>query len=292
MTVADTVDLRDSGFLPSIWDQGQLGSCTAHGTGAAFAFDLAKQGGTVNYAPSRLFIYYNSRFLEGSTASDAGASVADANKALNKYGAPPEADWPYIISKFAQNPPQSAFADGANNQSLKYAVVQPTVQALQAILTAGYPVIIGFTVYSSFESDATASTGMMTMPTTSESVLGGHCVLVVGYKLINGQPYWICRNSWGTGWGDQGYFYMPQAYLTNSNLSDDFWVVQQVESPDPTPNPPTPQPTPPPNPTPQPGADAVLVATGNIWEKTIFSKLTKAAKFKAAFNNWKTEHNY
>lgn len=296
MTVLDTVDLRTTNLLPGIWDQGQLGSCTAHGSGAGLEYDVAKQGGTVGQTPSRLFLYFNARSLEGTTSSDSGASVADALKSTNKWGAPPESDWAYDISKFADKPPAQAYTDGVLCESIKYASVPQTVSAIQAILSSGYPVVIGFTVYESFESDAVAANGIMPMPASGESVLGGHCVLVVGYKTINGAPYWICRNSWGTGWGDAGYFYMPQAYLTNSNLSSDFWVIQQTTSPDPTPAPPSPTPTPTPSPspspTPAPDADAALVAAGNNWAKNILAELTKAGKLKAAFENWKSAHNY
>lgn len=242
--VAPEVDLRTTGYLPEIWDQGQLGSCTAHGAGAAYSFDLEKQYGGDNFLPSRLFIYYNSRVLEGTEKEDSGAYITDAIKSLNQYGAPPEEDWAYDIDQFAAKPPDKAYTDGKLREAVKYARVNQTAIDMQACLSTGTPIVIGFTVYESFESDSVANTGYVPMPDTKESVVGGHCVLVVGYTVVNGAPVWICRNSWGVGWGDQGYFYFPQAYLLDSNLADDFWVVQSVSSPDPTPVPPTPAPDP------------------------------------------------
>lgn len=295
MTTEPSVDFRSLGLLPDVWDQSQLGACTAHGVGAAYEYDRAKQAGQANQTPSRLFLYYNSRALENTTTSDAGATCADAIKALNKYGAPSEADWGYDVSQFAVKPPQDAYTHGADCQAVKYASVPQTVRDMQAILSAGYPIVIGFTVYSSFESDAVAANGVMPMPAPGEGVLGGHCVLVVGFKE---DGTWICRNSWGSGWGDGGYFYMPQAYLTDSRLSGDFWVVQQVESPDPTPNPPQPQPPQPPQPqppvppTPDNEVDAQLVTAASAWEKTIWSKFSKAGKLKVAIDLWKQAHNY
>lgn len=75
---------------------------------------------------------------------------------------------------------------------------------MKACLTAGLPIVVGFTVYDSFESDAVAQTGDVPMPAPGEQTLGGHCVLVVGYVVRSGRPVWVCRNSWGTGWGDGG----------------------------------------------------------------------------------------
>lgn len=37
------------------------------------------------------------------------------------------------------------------------------------------------------------------------------------------------RNSWGEGWGDKGYFYMPYAYITQENLAHDFWAINWIE---------------------------------------------------------------
>ena len=113
-------------------------------------------------------------------------------------------------------------------RAVQYKRVLRSAPAIKGILAQGSPVIIGFTVYESFEGNAIAKNGIMPMPKTSEKVLGGHAVLVVGYKLINGQPYWIVRNSWGTGWGDGGYFYMPEAYLTTKGLASDYWTITLV----------------------------------------------------------------
>lgn len=252
--VAASVDLRNTNLLPDVWDQGNIGSCTAHGAGAAYSFDLALQAVQKNFTPSRLFVYYTTRTIEGTVASDSGATITDAVKSLNKFGCPPETDWPYVTSKYTTKPPTKAYADGLLREAVKYAVVAQTATAMKACLTAGTPIVVGFTVYESFESDAVAQTGDVPMPGAREQVLGGHCVLVVGYTVRNGKPVWICRNSWGTGWGDKGYFYMPEAYLLDSNLADDFWTVQTVSSPDPAPAPPapTPVPVPTPAPTPQP----------------------------------------
>lgn len=272
--VADSpVDLRATGFLGSVWDQGQLGSCTAHGTGKAYVFDLAKTAGAADFDGSRLFQYYNSRLLEGSTDSDSGATVADAIKALNGYGFPPAADWPYDIGQFAAKPPDSAYADGKLREAVKYAQVPQSEQAMKACLTAGIPFVIGFTVYASFESDQVAQDGIVPMPSAGEQVLGGHCVLCVGWKQINGQDYWILMNSWGSGWADKGFFYMPKAYLLDSSLSDDFWTVQSVSSPDPGPQPP--KPTPGPSPDGPSAADQALWSGVKTWVAAHHAGTTK-----------------
>ena len=87
--------------------------------------------------------------------------------------------------------------------------------------------MFGFTVYESFESDAVAQTGNMPMPNSAEQVIGGHAVLAVGYD--NEDRVFIVRNSWGEGWGDAGYFYMPYAYLLDDNLADDLWTIRVVQ---------------------------------------------------------------
>lgn len=220
-----TVDLRPK--LPPVYDQGQLGSCTANAIAAAYDYDRGIQG-LEFIGPSRLFIYYNERALEGTISSDSGAQIRDGIKTLKSNGVPAETVWPYKPSKFATKPSKTAVKDATLNEALSYARVAASLTAIQHTLAAVRPVVIGFTVYESFESDAVASSGIMPMPAKGEKVLGGHAVLVVGYKKIGTKLYWIVRNSWGTSWGDDGYFYMPAEYLLSSSLASDFWVVQTV----------------------------------------------------------------
>jgi C1A family cysteine protease len=210
-----------------VYDQGQLGSCTANAIGAALEFDQMKQRQTAVFGPSRLFIYYNERVIEHTVNDDAGAMIRDGIKSVAKQGAPHEDIWPYDISKFKVKPPAKAYSDATKHQALLYQRVNQTLPELRAALASGFPFVFGFSVYESFESDAVAKSGHAPMPKPKEKQLGGHAVMAVGYDTKN--KWFIIRNSWGTGWGMQGYFTLPFAYLTDSNLADDFWAVTSVE---------------------------------------------------------------
>jgi C1A family cysteine protease len=142
------VDLRQE--CPPVYDQGQLGSCTANGIAGAIEFDQGKQGNK-QFVPSRLFIYYNERAMEGTVNQDSGAQIRDGIKSVAKLGAPPETDWPYDIQKFAQKPPQQAYTDGLQDLVSSYARVPQVLQQMQGCLASGYPFVFGFTVYESFE---------------------------------------------------------------------------------------------------------------------------------------------
>ena len=176
--------------------------------------------------PSRLFIYYNERVMEGTVSQDSGAQIRDGVKSVATLGAPPETDWPYDIAKFAQKPPPKAYSDAKQDLVTAYSRVTQDLLQMQGCLADGYPFVFGFTVYESFESDAVAQTGVVPMPASGEKVVGGHCVVAVGYD--DSQRRFIIRNSWGTGWGMKGYCTMPYEYLLNSHLANDFWTIRSV----------------------------------------------------------------
>jgi C1A family cysteine protease len=221
------VDLRDQ-CPKEVYDQGQLGSCTANAIGAAFEFDLLKQGLT-DFMPSRLFIYYNERSMEGTVGSDSGAQIRDGIKTVYKQGVCPESSWPYDISKFADQPPAECYTEASSHQVTSYQRVSRVLNQMKGCLAHGYPFVFGFSVYSSFESDEVAKTGVVPMPdVANEEFLGGHAVLAVGYD--DAEQRFVVRNSWGDTWGMGGYFTMPYAYLTERSLASDFWAILQVEA--------------------------------------------------------------
>ena len=209
---------------PPVYDQGSLGSCTANAIGAAIQFERRKQQLKPDFAPSRLFIYYNERVMEHSVNSDAGAQIRDGIKCVAKQGDCPEPEWPYLIARFAEKPGAKCFKDAIKYKAVQYQRVPQVLNQMKGCLASGYPFVFGFSVYTEFESDTVAKTGELNMPGTGEKLLGGHAVLAVGYD-DNTQRF-IVRNSWGNKWGKKGYFTMPYAYLADSNLADDLWTIR------------------------------------------------------------------
>jgi C1A family cysteine protease len=230
------VDLRTLNLHTPVFDQGNLGSCTANAIGKAYEFAQRKQG-LEDYAPSRLFIYYGEREIEGSINYDAGAEIRDGLKVVNKLGAPHEALWPYKVSRFTVKPSQSAYDDGELHQALGYAAVQVKTTAVKAALAAGFPVVIGFTVYSSYYTiDDPSARGFMPIPKANETVEGGHCVLQMGYARMRApwdrysKDYGIYLGSWGQQSGDEGFFYAPLGWMCDRNNADDFWTLTEAEA--------------------------------------------------------------
>ena len=220
----DSVDLRR--YCSSIENQGNLGSCT--GQAVAGAIELLNKRNGKPTDVSRLFIYYYERLILGTVNYDSGAYIRDGIKATNHYGASLESLWPHDIRKFKQEPITEAKTDALNRKVTLYERVADFNGCIDA-LSNGYPVIIGFNVYTSFMSATVARTGNMPYPNTKrERLLGGHAVLLVGYDKT--KKVFIVRNSWGTAWGIKGYFYMPFNVI-NPNMSDDYWVIKSVNNP-------------------------------------------------------------
>ncbi len=243
------VDLRPQ--FPAVYDQGRLGSCVANaGVGLREYLEVASGIGPppLQYYPfspmealeclnylnnlrswfekkyvplSRLFLYWHIRNLEGTVNEDSGASLDDCMKVMKNTGICPEADFPYDITKFTEPPTEKANHDAAGFKISSYFRV-PDLDHLKAALAEGNPVIFGFYVYESFESETVARTGVCPKPQKNDHLLGGHAVVAVGYEdtLLGGKL--IVRNSWGPSWGKQGYFTM--AYDVFKILAMDMWI--------------------------------------------------------------------
>jgi len=234
LALPPSADLRPG--CPPVYDQGQLGSCTANAIAGAIEFEQIKQK-LPKFTPSRLFIYYNERVIENDVASDNGAQIRDGIKGVASQGVCPETLWPYNDQNtdpnpcptcpYAQKPSPQCFTEAQKHTVKLYQRLTPILNTLKGCLASGYPFVFGFTVYESFESAKVARTGIVSMPGPSEKVVGGHAVVGVGYN--DAKQQFIVRNSWAATWGIKGYCLMPYAYLTDTNLADDFWTIRTVQ---------------------------------------------------------------
>lgn len=228
------VDL--SGLFPKIFDQGQLGSCTSNAIISSYEYTMNKERETP-LDMSRLGLYYMERDAEGNTDTDSGAQIKTGVNILHDKGAGLESLCPYDISKFAVKPSDAFYDDLQYHKAVKIERVKKDIKDIDQCLLDGCPVIFGFLVYSSFESQEVATTGYVPIPNPSkETLLGGHAVVCTGFFEKDGKQYYKVRNSWGENWGDKGYFYVEKKFMTTTfgtfglqSLCSDLWTIQKVE---------------------------------------------------------------
>lgn len=223
-TLPTSVSLIKPSWYPSCYDQGQIGSCVANSIGGVIHFDQGKQK-LSQYIPSRLFIYYNVRAMEGTISQDAGSFIRSGIKSVNKHGYAKETLWPYDEIKFKKKPPLPAYKDAEKHKVTSYyRLDNRNVSHLKTCLAAGFPFVFGFTMYENFW-DTDTNGGVIPMPSGGE--IGGHAVACVGYDDAKGM--FLIRNSWGTKSGDgTGHYTMPYAYMTSPELCDDAWTIRSV----------------------------------------------------------------
>lgn len=231
-----TVDLKP--WCSPIENQGSLGSCTAH-AGVGLIEYMERRAFGNHLDASRLFLYKVTRNMLKWTG-DTGAWLRTTMGAMVNFGVAPETYWPYNILDFDTEPTAFCYAFAGDFKALKYYRIDPVgaspVNVLSQIrtnLAAGIPAMFGFTVYDSYVQANT--TGMIPFPTPKERVVGGHAVDAVGYndaiKITNTTPggiqttgAFLIRNSWGTGWGNKGYGWLPYEYVLKG-LAVDWWAL-------------------------------------------------------------------
>jgi len=205
-------------------DQGELGSCTVHGITGALRYLIVKSG-KPDVPLARLQLYYDERQVEGTINDDAGAEIRDGIKCVVSNGVAHENLWPYDVKTFTAQPTPTVYLDAHRFEALTYERVRIASADLKNCLARGFPVIIGISLFESFESDGTAQSGMISMPDIkNEEIVGGHCMYCVGY----GQKpnTFTVRNSWGVDWGDKGDCYFPEKYIGSSLFGSDYWIIK------------------------------------------------------------------
>jgi len=222
MKTPASVDLRPKCPAVYVPTQGNLNSCTAQAIAAAYEFD--EEDSENKFTPSRLFIYYNERVIEGTTKSDPGARIRDGIETIRSTGVCREESWNYDITKATTKPPAHCYIEAEDHKAITYHRVKQDLRSIKSCLAQGKPIVFGFAVFPSYSS-STSKTGLLKMP-NGETRIGGHCVLAVGYS--DKHKTITVRNSYGPNWGAKGHFYVPYKFILNKDLAWDFWVVNKV----------------------------------------------------------------
>lgn len=220
-----SVSLRSG--MPPIIDQEELGCCVGASIASALMYNRMKSKETPEFRPSMMYIYYNARLVEGTINEDAGAEIRTGIKVVNKYGFCSERNWPFVPAKYKQKPPAKAYLAGTLYKAAEYYRMDNSkINDLKTCIASGYPFVFGYQTYESGEA-ADKNGGKYPMPKTTERSMGGHASVICGYD--DSTKMFQIHNSWGTEVADKGYYYIPYDYITNTELSDDFWFIKKIQ---------------------------------------------------------------
>ncbi|EAT59312.1 C1 family peptidase [Chlorobium ferrooxidans] len=238
--LASSSDLRP--WCSPVENQLTIGSCTAHaGIGIVEYFERRAFGKHTD--ASRLFLYKTTRNLL-RWRGDSGAFIRSTMGALVLFGVPPEEYYPYVVADFDKEPSAFCYAYAQSFQAISYYRMdapgigeKELLKTIKSNLSAGLPSMFGFTVFSSVVQ--AAKSGMIPFPAAGEKVVGGHAVVAVGYddsiRIKNSsieaketKGALLIRNSWGSGWGMEGYGWLPYEYVLKG-VAIDWWSLLKNE---------------------------------------------------------------
>ncbi|WP_116964827.1 C1 family peptidase [Fastidiosibacter lacustris] len=242
ITLPTTIDLRR--YCSDVKNQGHLGSCTSHAGVALLEFFENKSFSTYIEA-SRLFLYKISRKLIGFN-DDVGSYIRTTMGAMRMFGIPPEKFLPYYVDgqinpDWNKDPEPFLYAYASNYKAIEYFRLDAEnldknklLLRIKTYLYGSYPSMFGFTVYDSIKQ--ASDSGFIPYPDINERVVGGHAVVAIGYdddmKVVNTANNEVTKgailiqNSWGQGWGEHGYGWLPYKYIL-SGLAVDWWTLIQ-----------------------------------------------------------------
>jgi C1A family cysteine protease len=219
-------------WFPAVIDQGEQPLCTS-AVITAMASYYARRAEGREFEPSLLFNYRLSRKLGGNPDRN-GSHILFSLAAWTRYGLADEASWPLDLNRVNDDPPEEAYPSSAPRLQLRRLAgdampPEKLLTSLKTPLAVGVPVVFEVTLHLS--TAGSFADGIFPVPHPREALLGTHVVLLVGYD--ENQPCgpgltgaFRVRNSWGTRWGDDGYGWLPFAYVRQGPVRDSWLAIE------------------------------------------------------------------
>jgi C1A family cysteine protease len=210
-----------------IYDQGAENSCVAQSSSSLIRY-VRKQQNLPEIDPSRSFIYWCGRVVEGDQTRDQGMQIRTAMQVLSNSGYCSETLWGYYPSTIFAQPAVAVYDAASHNLVAEYVSINQNHADLKSSLAEGKPFVFGMEVFTSMESAEVAQSGFVPMPTKTDEVLGAHAVLCVDYD--DSKEAYFIMNSWGSGWGQKGFFWLPYNFIESQELCSDFWTINSFRT--------------------------------------------------------------
>ena len=211
-----------------ISNQGPIGTCVANSVADGLEIVCGVRDPNSVVQVSRLDLYWGSRASHDATDVDKGTYISAALKKAKNVGVCAESVWPYVVSKVNTPPPIEATIRASENKiNGFYAIKEVGFDRSRAVcdaLYANFPVVFATGVANSF-SGIGSHTDSIKPPSRAS---GYHAMVIVGVRVKNGRHIFKVRNSWGTGWGNSGYWWMDEDYLLWSETKD-IWALTHMD---------------------------------------------------------------
>jgi hypothetical protein len=216
-------------LIAGILNQGKLGSCGPNAVAQGLRAAMIRLGFAESPLASRLFLYYFARAMTGTTQVDSGVYIRNLFDVIRKIGFCPETVWPYSDDDVTYKILPGAGATRlAFDQlgSFGYYRISSTggqrVADVRAAIAAEYTVVFGTQVSNKF-AEYKRFSAPLEAPKPSETILGGHALLVGGYDLVTDD--FDIANSWGPEFGEDGWCKFQSSYIADPRSSD-FWILE------------------------------------------------------------------
>ena len=211
---ATSLNWKTLGYVTSIKDQGSCGGCWAFAATAALESYILIKDGALNTEDNRA----EEILLSCSSAGNCnGGYIDDASDYIKKTGLPPETYFAFTAASTDDKCSNAKTGWTSNTRKINswyyVATTSPSVSAIKTALTAYGPLVTTMAVYYDFYS---YKSGVYEY--TTGALQGYHAILIVGFQddtSVNGGGYFIVKNSWGTDWGEAGYFKIAYNQLTS-----------------------------------------------------------------------------